>query len=91
MSEYGLPNFSTELSGNVALVIGATSGLGRRFARVITDAGGDVAIAGRRAEKLKELQEETKPVADVCRSLRMSRTRTTSFPQSIKPSRVWAL
>ena len=32
MSEYPLPNASTDLTGRVALVTGASSGLGARFA-----------------------------------------------------------
>jgi NAD(P)-dependent dehydrogenase (short-subunit alcohol dehydrogenase family) len=45
---YPLPNASTDLSGQVALVIGASSGLGYRFARVLAAAGARVAIAARR-------------------------------------------
>ncbi|MEU2005100.1 SDR family NAD(P)-dependent oxidoreductase [Rhodococcus sp. NPDC019627] len=69
MSEYGLPNFSTDLSGNVALVTGATSGLGKRFARVIANAGAAVAIAGRREERLKELQKEIEAAGGTCVSI----------------------
>ncbi|NKB39885.1 MAG: short-chain dehydrogenase, partial [Ilumatobacter sp.] len=32
---YPLPNTSTDLTGQVALVTGATSGIGHRFARVL--------------------------------------------------------
>ncbi len=49
---------STDLSGQVALVTGATSGLGRRFARVLADCGASVAIAGRRVERLDQLAKE---------------------------------
>ncbi len=49
---------STDLSADVALVTGATSGLGRRFARVLADRGAAVAIAGRRVERLDELAKE---------------------------------
>ncbi|MBS9375042.1 SDR family NAD(P)-dependent oxidoreductase [Rhodococcus sp. B50] len=66
MPEYALPNFSIDLSGNVALVTGATSGLGRRFARVIADAGAAVAIAGRREDRLKELQQEIETAGGTC-------------------------
>ena len=36
---YTLPNNSSDLSGQVALVTGASSGLGNRFARVLAAAG----------------------------------------------------
>ena len=35
VSEYPIPNLSNDLSGQVALVTGTTSGLGKRFAQVI--------------------------------------------------------
>ncbi len=47
-----------DLTGKVAIVTGATSGLGRRFAQVLSAAGAAVAITGRRVERLKMLSEE---------------------------------
>lgn len=55
---YPLPNASTDLSGHVALVTGASSGLGARFARVLAASGAKVAIAARRMDKLEELAAE---------------------------------
>ena len=49
---------SNDLSGQVALVTGATSGLGRRFARLLADCGAHVALAGRRVERLDEVASE---------------------------------
>ena len=46
------------LEGKVALVTGASSGLGERFARVLAGAGATVALAARRVERLKELRAE---------------------------------
>jgi NAD(P)-dependent dehydrogenase (short-subunit alcohol dehydrogenase family) len=43
------------LEGKVALVTGASSGLGYHFAQVLGDAGARVVIAARRTEKLSEL------------------------------------
>jgi NAD(P)-dependent dehydrogenase (short-subunit alcohol dehydrogenase family) len=55
---YTLPNNSSDLSGQVALVTGASSGLGNRFARVLAAAGASVAIAARRLDRLEELAAE---------------------------------
>ena len=46
---------STDLSDDVALVTGATSGLGRRFAELLAGCGARVALAGRRVERLEEV------------------------------------
>jgi NAD(P)-dependent dehydrogenase (short-subunit alcohol dehydrogenase family) len=43
------------LDGKVAIVTGASSGLGHRFARVLDAAGATVVIAARRVERLEEL------------------------------------
>ena len=50
--------YSIDLSGRVALVTGASSGLGAQFARVLSQAGAAVVLASRRIEKLKELRAE---------------------------------
>lgn len=43
------------LEGKVALVTGASSGLGRHFAKVLARAGAEVVLAARRQERLDEL------------------------------------
>ena len=60
MTEYKTPNFSIDLSGQIALVTGASSGLGYRFAKVLASCGAKVAISARRKEKLESLAEEIK-------------------------------
>ena len=46
------------LDGRVAIVTGASSGLGARFARVLAGAGASVVVAARRAERLEALAGE---------------------------------
>ena len=54
-----------DLTGKVALVTGASSGLGVHFARTLAAAGASVAIAARRVERLSSLQAELQtPDAD---------------------------
>jgi NAD(P)-dependent dehydrogenase (short-subunit alcohol dehydrogenase family) len=50
--------YSIDLSGRVAFVTGASSGLGAQFARVLATAGAAVVLASRRVDKLKDLRAE---------------------------------
>jgi hypothetical protein len=50
--------YSIDLSGRVAFVTGASSGLGAQFARVLARAGAAVVLASRRIEKLKDLRAQ---------------------------------
>ena len=50
--------YNIDLSGRVALVTGASSGLGTQFAKTLAKAGAAVVLAGRRMERLKTLRAE---------------------------------
>jgi NAD(P)-dependent dehydrogenase (short-subunit alcohol dehydrogenase family) len=50
--------YSIDLSGRVAFVTGASSGLGAQFAKTLAQAGAGVVLAARRLEKLKTLRAE---------------------------------
>jgi NAD(P)-dependent dehydrogenase (short-subunit alcohol dehydrogenase family) len=62
-SPYSQPTFiamptTFDLTGKIAFVTGASSGLGARFARVLAANGAQVVLASRRTERLKELRAE---------------------------------
>jgi NAD(P)-dependent dehydrogenase (short-subunit alcohol dehydrogenase family) len=50
--------YEIDLSGRVAMVTGASSGLGEQFARTLSRAGAAVILAARRIERLKTLRAE---------------------------------
>jgi NAD(P)-dependent dehydrogenase (short-subunit alcohol dehydrogenase family) len=74
MSDFPIPNNSSDLTGQVALVTGTTSGLGWRFARVLAKAGAKVALTGRRVERLDELAELIRSEGGECASFRLDMT-----------------
>jgi NAD(P)-dependent dehydrogenase (short-subunit alcohol dehydrogenase family) len=49
-------SYRIDLAGRVALVTGASSGLGAQFAKTLAKAGAAVVLAGRRIDKLKNLR-----------------------------------
>ena len=50
--------YSLDLSGRVALVTGASGGLGAQFAKTLASAGAAVVLASRRLDKLKALRAQ---------------------------------
>ena len=49
-----------DLTGKVALITGASSGLGRHFSKTLSEAGATVILSARRVDNLIELQNELK-------------------------------
>lgn len=70
---------SINLEGKVALVTGASSGLGERFAQVLAAAGAKVVLASRRVERLKELRAEIESTGGSAHVVRLD----VSDPESI--------
>jgi NAD(P)-dependent dehydrogenase (short-subunit alcohol dehydrogenase family) len=79
MATFPTPNFSTDLTGQVALVTGTTSGLGRRFATLLAKTGAKVALTGRRTERLDELATEIRAAGGTCVPLKLDMTDTDSI------------
>lgn len=74
MTDYPNPYASTDLKGEVALVTGTTSGLGRRFALVLAKCGAKVAVTGRREERLEALAREIRAAGGEAVPLRLDMT-----------------
>lgn len=71
-----LPNF--RLDGKVALVTGASSGLGEHFARVLSASGASVVLAARRTDKLRQLEKEIEAGGGRAISVALDVTRVAS-------------
>ena len=54
--------YSIDLSGRVALVTGASGGLGAQFAKTLSQAGAAVVLASRRVDKLKDVRAQIEAV-----------------------------
>lgn len=74
MTEFPTPNNAWDLTGQVALVTGTTSGLGWRFATVLAKAGAKVVLTGRRQQKLEELAELIRADGGECAWFRLDMT-----------------
>ena len=59
-----------DLTGKVAVVTGASSGLGQQFARALASQGASIAICARRKEKLDAFAEELESGGTKCLPLR---------------------
>ena len=76
---FPLPNAGTDLTGQVALVTGASSGLGWRFAQVLAAAGATVVAAARRVDKLEALTKEIEAAGGQCRPVALDVTEAETF------------
>ena len=83
MPEFPLPNLSNDLSGRVAFVTGASSGLGYRFARVIAASGAKVAVAARRVDRLANLAEEIRMAGGIAEPVALDMQDNDSMTNAV--------
>ena len=76
-------SYTIDLSGRVALVTGASSGLGTQFAKTLATAGAAVALAGRRVERLKELRAEIESAGGVAYVVTLDVTDLNSIKAAV--------
>jgi NAD(P)-dependent dehydrogenase (short-subunit alcohol dehydrogenase family) len=69
-------NFGIDLKGQVALVTGASAGLGVRFAKVLAQCGAKVAVTARRMEKLEALAKDIRADGGEVLPLRLDVTQS---------------
>jgi NAD(P)-dependent dehydrogenase (short-subunit alcohol dehydrogenase family) len=77
-----MANDRFSLQGKTALVTGASSGLGRHFARVLAGAGAKVAVTARRVDRLNELAGEIGQGRGQVAAIPMDVTDRTSIGQA---------
>jgi NAD(P)-dependent dehydrogenase (short-subunit alcohol dehydrogenase family) len=76
-----LPSF--DISGQVALVTGASSGIGEHFAKVLAAAGAKVALAARRTDRLAELACEIEAGGGQCLPIECDVTKKNSIAAAV--------
>ena len=76
-------SYTIDLSGRVALVTGASSGLGTQFAKTLASAGAAVALAGRRVDRLKALRAEIEAAGGVAHVVTLDVTDLASVKAAV--------
>lgn len=76
-------SYSIDLSGRVAFVTGASSGLGAQFARTLARAGAAVVLASRRVEKLKDLRAQIEATGEDAHVVQLDVTSVDSIKAAV--------
>lgn len=66
------------LNGRIALVTGASAGIGRHFAKILAQAGARVVVTARRREELKALEKEIKDAGGQAHAVTMDVVKPAS-------------
>jgi NAD(P)-dependent dehydrogenase (short-subunit alcohol dehydrogenase family) len=75
--------YSIDLSGRVALITGASGGLGAQFARTLASAGAAVVLASRRVERLKDLRAQIEAEGGDAHVIALDVTDMTSIKSAV--------
>ena len=68
-----------DLTGQSALITGATSGFGERFAEILSEAGAKIVITGRRENRLMQVKEKIESTGGVVRALKLDVTNVAQI------------
>jgi NAD(P)-dependent dehydrogenase (short-subunit alcohol dehydrogenase family) len=77
-------NETTSLAGHVALVTGASSGLGYRFATTLAAAGASVAVASRRLDRLTQLAKEIESSGGTAFPVELDMTDAAAITEAVE-------
>lgn len=73
-----------DIKGRVAIVTGASSGLGKQFAICLAEQGANVAIVARRVEKLEEVKKEVESFGVKCIAVPTDVTDTAQIKNAVQ-------
>jgi len=73
-----------DLTGKVAVVTGASSGLGVQMAKALARQGADIAILARRMDRLEEVAKEIRALGVKCLTVRCDVTDTERIAQAVE-------
>lgn len=73
-----------DLTGKVALVTGASSGLGVQFAKALARQGADVAIAARRVDRLEQVKAEIEELGVRCLAVPCDVLKTDQIVEMVR-------
>jgi NAD(P)-dependent dehydrogenase (short-subunit alcohol dehydrogenase family) len=77
-----------EIGGKHVLVTGASSGLGRHFAKMLAKKGAKVTLAARRIDALTSAVEEIKQAGGLAQSVRLDVTASSSIDKALEDAQV---